>query len=129
MKQSLLNKARSDKFLMTLDLPQALKDIDTPDDRTPATVNADAISYSVFSTQIPEVHVQDSETKYSGQTFHFTSHHRPEYGNVQVGFTVDNEFNNYWVIYKWINVLNNNKEGLGRKRIRSIHFNLDDFNR
>ena len=111
MKQALQNKARTDKFLMVLDLPDALKNINTPDDRTTNTVNADALNYSVYSTQIPEVHVTDSETKFSGQTFHFTSHNRPEYGNVQVGFTVDNEFNNYWVIYKWINILNYNKEG------------------
>lgn len=111
MNQSQLNKARTDKFIMVLDIPPALKAINTTDDRDNSTVNSDTITYSVFSTQIPEVMVQDSETKFSGQTFHFTSHNRPEYGNVSVGFTVDNQFSNYWVIYKWINLLNNNKEG------------------
>lgn len=111
MKQSPLNKARTDKFLMVLDIPGALKAINTSDDRNNSTVNSDAITFSIYATQIPEVMVQDSETKFSGQTFHFTSHHRPEYGNVTVKFTVDNQFNNYWVIYKWINLLNNNKEG------------------
>ena len=111
MKQAAFNKARSDKFLMVLDIPPALKAINTADDRNNSTVNSDTITFSVFATQIPEVHVQDSETKFSGQTFHFTSHNRPEYGNVAVQFTIDNQFNNYWVIYKWINLLNNNKEG------------------
>ena len=103
MKQSLFNKARTDKFIMVLDLPKALKDINTSDDRNTSSVNSDTIAYSVFSTQIPEVHVHDTEGKYSGQTFHFTSHVRPEYGNVTVGFTVDNEFNNYWVITRQLN--------------------------
>ena len=111
IKHSHLNKAKSDKFLMVLDLPDALKGINTSDERSTYKVNSDAIVYSVYATQIPEVSVQDSETKFSGQTFHFTSHHRPEYQNVQVKFTIDSDFNNYWVIYKWINVLNNNKEG------------------
>jgi hypothetical protein len=111
MKQASLNKARSDKFLMVLDIPAGLKSINTSDDRNSSTVNSDTITFSIFATQIPEVHVTDSETKFSGQTFHFTSHNRPEYGNVSVKFTVDNQFNNYWVIYKWINLLNNNKEG------------------
>ena len=36
----------------------------------------------------------------------------------------------YLVSYSlFYSLSNNNKEGLGRKRIRSIHFNLDDFNR
>lgn len=111
MTQAPLNKARTDKFLMVLDIPSTLKSINTTDDRNNSTVNSDAITFSIYATQIPEVMVQDSETKFSGQTFHFTSHHRPEYGNVTVQFTVDNQFNNYWVIYKWINLLNNNKEG------------------
>tara|TARA_B110000305_G_C19279213_1_gene558392 strand:+ start:333 stop:926 length:594 start_codon:yes stop_codon:yes gene_type:complete len=111
MEQSHLNKAKSDKFLMVLDLPDALKSINTANDRASNHVNSDSIIYSVYSTQIPEVHVSDKETKFSGQTFHFTSHSRPEYGNIKVDFTVDSQFNNYWVIYKWINLLNNNKEG------------------
>lgn len=111
IKTSHLNKAKSDKFLMVLDLPEALKGINTSDDRSAYTVNSDAIIYSIYGVQIPAVQVQDAETKFSGQTFHFTSHHRPQYENVSVKFTVDSNFDNYWVIYKWINVLNNNKEG------------------
>jgi len=32
---------------------------------------------------------------------------RPPYEPVTVNFTVDNRFNNYWVIYSWLNILNN----------------------
>ena len=111
MKQSQFNKARTDKFILVLDIPEALKSIDTHDARGNDLVDSKSITYSVFATQVPDVQVHDTEQKFSGQAFHFTSHHRPEYGNITVKFTVDNEFKNYWVVYKWINILNNNKEG------------------
>ena len=111
MEQSQFNKARTDKFILVLDIPASLRAIDTREERGNDLVDSKSITYSVFATQIPDVHVHDSATKFSGQTFHFTRHHRPEYGNVTVKFTIDNQFKNYWVVYKWINILNNNKEG------------------
>lgn len=111
MNQSQFNKARSDKFIMVLDIPEALRAIDTREARANNLVDSKSITYSVFASQIPDVQVHDTEQKFSGQAFHFTSHHRPEYGNVTVKFTIDNQFKNYWVVYKWINILNNNKEG------------------
>ena len=111
MEQSQFNKARSDKFLLVLDIPEALRAIDTREARGNNLVDSKSITYSVFATQIPDVQVHDTETKFSGQAFHFTSHHRPEYGNVTVKFTIDSQFKNYWVVYKWINILNNNQDG------------------
>lgn len=109
--QSVLNKAHLDKFLLSLTLPEALREVNTKNDRQNTNVIQDSLQFSVYGVVIPKVAVADVEGRYSGQTFHFTSHKRPAYENVKVKFTIDNQFNNYWVIYKWINLLNNNKEG------------------
>ena len=109
--QSLLNKARQDKFILALTLPEALRSVNTKNDRQNTNVIQDSLQFSIYGVVIPKVIVTDVEGRYSGQTFHFTSHKRPAYDNVKVKFTVDNRFNNYWVIYKWINLLNNNREG------------------
>jgi len=109
--QSLLNKAHADKFILSLTLPKALREVNTKNDRNNTNVIQDSLQFSVYGVKIPKVSVADVEGRYSGQTFHFTSHKRPSYDNVNVKFTIDNQFNNYWVIYKWINLLNNNSEG------------------
>ena len=109
--QSLLNKSRSDKFILALSLPEALREVNTKNDRRNSNVIQDSLQFSVYAVRIPQVIVTDKEATFSGQTFHFTSHKRPAYENVRVKFTIDNRFNNYWVIYKWINLLNNNREG------------------
>ena len=96
---------------MSLTLPAALIDVNTKNDRQNTNVIQDSLQFSIYGVVVPEVAVTDVESKFSGQTFHFTSHKRPAFDNVKVKFTIDNRFNNYWVIYKWINLLNNNKEG------------------
>ena len=111
LNQSVLNKSRTDKFIMSLSLPKALRDVNTKNDRQNTNVIQDSLQFSIYGVVIPSVVVTDVEGRYSGQTFHFTSHKRPAYNNVKVKFTIDNRFNNYWVIYKWINLPNNNQEG------------------
>jgi hypothetical protein len=103
IKQSLLNKARKDKFI---------REINTKSERSNKKVINDSIQYSVYGALIPKITVQDITADYSGQSFKFSSHHRPAYENIFVNFTIDNRFNNYWVLFKWINVLNNNREAI-----------------
>tara|TARA_Y100000592_G_C5376434_1_gene271204 strand:- start:203 stop:802 length:600 start_codon:yes stop_codon:yes gene_type:complete len=112
IKQSLLNKARKDKFIMVLTPPEAIREINTQAERSNKKVINDSIQYSVYGALIPKITVQDVATDYSGQSFKFSSHHRPAYENIFVNFTIDNRFNNYWVLFKWINVLNNNREAI-----------------
>jgi hypothetical protein len=112
IKQSLLNKARKDKFIMVLTPPEAIREINTKSERSNKKVINDSIQYSVYGALIPKITVQDITTDYSGQSFKFTSHHRPAYENIFVNFTIDNRFNNYWVLFKWINILNNNREAI-----------------
>jgi hypothetical protein len=112
IKQSLLNKARRDKFIMILTPPEAIREINSKDTRDNSKVINDAIQYSIYGAVVPKITVNDITSPYSGQNFKFTSHHRPSYENIFINFTIDNRFNNYWVLFKWINVLNNNREAI-----------------
>lgn len=111
IRQSVLNKAHKDKFRMVVTLPKALRDINVSQNRANDKVLRDSLQFSVYGVLSPAVNVPAVEIKFGGQSFNYTSFARPDYDNISVNFTVDNEYNNYWVIYKWINLLNNNTEG------------------
>lgn len=107
--QSPFNKARKDKFIFVLNLPACLKDISRKNERSNLTVIPDSLQFSVFGAVVPEITVPAVQLRYSGQTLHNSSYSRDPYPAVTVNFTVDNRFNNYWVIYKWLDLLNNAK--------------------
>ena len=105
--QSPFNKARKDKFLFVMNLPPCLKEISRKSDRSNETIIPDALQFSVYGAVIPEINVPAVQLRYSGQTLHNSSHARDPYPPVTVNFTVDNRYNNYWTIYKWLDLLNN----------------------
>jgi hypothetical protein len=112
--QSQFNKSRLDKFLMVIDLPPALKPINTTDFelRSNTTINSDSLQFSVYGTVVPPINVPASSQLYAGQSFKVSTHVRPPYEDVSVNFTVDSNFNNYWVIYKWLDLLNDDKASI-----------------
>lgn len=120
--QSQLNKSRLDKFLMVINLPDSLKGINTTDlgTRADKKVNENSLQFSVYGAVIPSVTVPEITEQYAGQSFKISSHVRPAYNNVTVNFTIDNKFNNYWVLYKWLDLLNNDKESV---------FDIDDLSK
>tara|TARA_E500000318_G_scaffold105207_1_gene111879 strand:+ start:411 stop:1025 length:615 start_codon:yes stop_codon:yes gene_type:complete len=118
--QSQLNKSRLDKFLLVLNLPPILKDISKQylGARENTTVIENSLQFSVYGSVVPSIQVPEENLGYAGQSFKVSKHTRPAYENVSVNFTIDSEFNNYWVIYKWLDLLNDEKES---------HFNGKDI--
>ena len=106
--QSHLNKSRKDKFLMVLSLPSILKSLnnDNLSVRAKNIISLDSIQFSIFGTVIPNIVVPSATAGYAGQNYKVSTYSRPQYDDVTVNFTVDNLFNNYWVIYKWLDILN-----------------------
>lgn len=109
--QSVLNKSRNDKFKLVFQLPPALKRINTNDDRKNGTVIEDSLQFSIYGTVVPAITVPALEIRYAGSTLYNSSHSKNPYPPVTVNFTVDNQYNNYWVIYKWINLLHDQYTG------------------
>lgn len=112
MEQSIYNKNRKDKFTFVLTLPDAMRDISfkAPENRDNDHVIPDSLSFSVYGVVLPQTTVDSGEIRYSGQAVKFSAHSRPAYPNITVNFTIDNRFNNYWVIWKWLNLLNDDRE-------------------
>ena len=112
IQQSILNKNRKDKFLLVLNLPPILKTANKPTqgERSLNFLNLDTLQYSIYGTIVPETTIPEVDLLYSGQTAKLTSYTRSAYKSVTVNFTVDNQFNNWWVLWYWLNVINDNKE-------------------
>jgi len=112
--QSTLNKSRKDKFLLVFTLPPILRNYNTNDlsVREKGLVNQNSVQFSVYGSVIPTISVPEVTAGYSGQSYKASSNNRPPYDNISVNFTVDNQFNNYWMLYTWLNLLNDEEQSL-----------------
>jgi hypothetical protein len=110
--QSPFNKLRKDRFLMVINLPDSLKKINSKFTRGEDNVNLPTLQFSIYGATIPEIVIPQVDIIYGGQTYVQSSFHRPLWEPVTVNFTVDNRMNNYWVIYSWLNLLNDAETGI-----------------
>ena len=111
-KQSSLNKSRLDKFKLVFQVPAALRKINKRQERTNDTIIENSLQFSIYGSIVPELVVPALEIRYAGSTLYNSTHSRAPYPPVTVNFTIDNEYNNYWVIYKWLELLHDEKTGL-----------------
>jgi len=110
--QSFLNKSRADKFKLVFSLPPALMEIDNKNTRSTFNVNQNAMQFSVYGSVVPQVTVPAIQIGYAGSNLYNSSHAKTPYDPITVDFTIDNEYNNYWVCYKWLDLMHDEKEGL-----------------
>lgn len=129
--QSMLNKSRVDKFVLVINLPKPIREINKKGVRNNININLDTLQFSVYGTIVPKIQVPAIEARYMGSSVHLTSFSRPEYAPISINFTIDNYFNNYWVIFSWLNILRDQKEGtlgiVDSKDILNKNFGLDDY--
>jgi hypothetical protein len=127
--QSLLNKARSDKFLLVFDVPPILKTFAAPLNSKISnnTIIPDSVQFSIFGTVVPEIIVPAIENRYAGNTLYVSSNSKNSYPPVNVKFAVDNQFKNYWVIYQWLNLLHDQREGRYNAKDIQIDSNFTDY--
>jgi len=106
--QAILNKSRKDKFLLVLDLPDVLKKINavSQEGRESKSVFLDSLQYSVYGTVVPPTNINAAALSYAGQTLSLSTGKREKYADITVNFTVDNGFNNWWVLWKWLDYIN-----------------------
>ena len=116
IQQSVLNKARQDKFILVFDLPPILKGIARKYDRNNKTVIPDSVQFSVFGTIIPEVAVKGVENRFAGSTLYISSFSKDSPPPVNIKFNVDSMYNNYFTIWSWLNLLHVHKTGVYNQR-------------
>jgi len=110
--QSILNKSRKDKFSLTISLPKELIPHNKRVDRSNSNLSLDTLQFSVYGIIVPKNSIPQEDARYSGGNVYVSSHSKPSYDPVSVNFTIDNEFNNYWVIHKWLDLLRNERTGI-----------------
>lgn len=104
--QSPLNKFRKDSFSLVLTIPNILKGLNIRTPREELFLNLDTLQFSVYNVNVPKSSVPAHPVHIYGQNYNVTSYDRPEYAPVTINFAVDNEFKNYWVLWKWLQLLN-----------------------
>jgi len=100
--QSVLNRPGKDKFLLILNLPQVLRKQTAADE----LLNLDPLQISIYGTIVPAIQIPANEVRFSGQSYNVSSYSRPNYPPLTVNFIVDNKFRNYWVLWRWLSILN-----------------------
>jgi len=111
--QSQLNKSRLDKFLMVINLPDPLRNINNNYVGAKSgekVINENSLQFSIYGAAVPSITVPEQILPYGGQSFKVSSNARSPYPNVSVNFTIDNKFNNYWFLYKWLDLLNDDRQ-------------------
>jgi len=125
--QSFLNKAREDKFILVFDVPPIFKSISSKYTRDNKTVIPDSVQFSVFGSMVPEITVKATETRYAGSTLYVSSHSKDSYPPVEINFNVDSMYNNYYVIYQWLNLLHDQYSGVYNQNNIAVDKNFNDY--
>jgi hypothetical protein len=104
MKQSILNRSRSDKFTLLMDLPVAMKQ--RTDQVLQQNFQPDKIQFTVFGSPVPKIEVKSINLPHGGQHLNITSNARTDYGLLTLKFLIDNGYQNYWTLWKWLDLFN-----------------------
>jgi hypothetical protein len=111
MKQTTLNKSSKDKFLMVLSLPPLLKTINNKNNTSNSEVDLDTLQSTVYGSITPDLSIPNTYLPYATQGINITSGKRDEFTPLSLNFKIDNRWFNYWVIYQWMMILNDDKTG------------------
>jgi hypothetical protein len=123
MNQAILNKSRSDKFLMVLDLPTELKK--KFDHILESKYSADSIQFTTYGSPVPSVNVPSIDIPYDGQVYKTSSMSRPAYQPLNIKFFVDNGYKNYWILWQWLNLFNDAENSTSSIGIKEIYKDLN----
>jgi hypothetical protein len=108
MLQPPLNRSRNDKFILVLDIPKALKN--TFSQGFGDYFNVEPLQISIFGSPVPSISVPSIRMPFGGQSYQTSSFSRPEYTPLSIKFLVDNNYKNYWLLWSWLNLLNDAKK-------------------
>jgi hypothetical protein len=109
MLQSSLNRSRNDKYLLIIDIPKALKN--KYDNVFDGKFLVDPLQITIYGSPVPDIRIPDMDIPYSGQIYKASSLSRPAYNPLTIKFLIDNSYYNYWLIWNWLNLFNDYKDG------------------
>ena len=109
MNQAVLNRARKDKFLMVLDIPKSVKKMHDIIIEQPFT--ADSLQFTCYGSPVPAMKVDSIDVAYGGQVHKTSSNFRDAYPALDIPFYIDNGWINYYTLFTWLNLFNDQKTG------------------
>ena len=127
IKQSYLNKARKDKFLLVFDVPPILKPLWTQLTRDNKHLDPDSVQFSIFGSMVPAITEKGVEVRYAGSTLYVSSHSKDSYPPLNIKFAIDSMYSNYWVIYQWLNLLHDQKSGVYNQNNMPVDAEFNDY--
>jgi len=99
-----LNAALDDSYLLVLDLPCGLKKINALTRRERELLCLESLQINVFSANIPGSSIGVNTVSVPGGTLKYSKNKRSEYEPLNIGFVVDSDFQNYWLLHKWLDI-------------------------
>ena len=97
---------------MIFNVPLVMRTIISKDIRKDRFANLDAVQFSLYDCPTPEIQSTPIEVPFAGQVYHTSSYSRPVYSPLSINFAVDNQYNNYWLFWKWLSILNDPMDSL-----------------
>jgi len=104
MNQTILNRSRSDKFTLIMDLPLIMKG--NFDEKLQTPYSPDSVQFTVFGSPVPKIEIPSVKLPFGGQHMHVSSGSRSDYGPLTLKFLLDNSYQSYWILWKWLNHFN-----------------------
>lgn len=130
--QSVVNPARKDHFLFIMDLPCGLKDVVGVNDRLCHGGSLERLEFNIWGAVIPDIVITNLDVPFGGQSFAWSSLGRPAYGDINCSFTVDNGYDNYYILWQWLKLQNDpltsaRVEGINNYTTTISIFPLDEY--
>jgi hypothetical protein len=100
--QSPLNISSKDKFYLSMDLPTILRKYAATD----PNLSINPILMTVHGTVVPDISVPEVDMRFQGQNLHLSTYARPSYPGITINYTIDSQYNNYYVFWRWLDVMN-----------------------
>lgn len=101
--QSTLNRAYRDRFVLTFQLPLAIKKILQ---KRSFCLDSNSIEMGLVGANIPSITIPALEVPYGQQVGFVSSLHRPAYSSLSCRFVVNNQYHNYYVVWQWLAFMN-----------------------
>jgi hypothetical protein len=109
--ESDLNVARKDKFILVIDLPNSFRKLENKGLTNCTYFKKNKLQMNVFGNIVPETEIESLNIAGWGHNVKSSAFARPAYKPITVEFTVDSKYENYFVIYKWLDIMSDVMEG------------------
>lgn len=108
-----VNKTIVDKFILLMNLPEPLKNLQKKYNQFNDSVgiNRETVALSITSANIPNVSIKAQAIKYGGGNLYVSTHTKTPYEPMEIKFKIDSGYRNYFTIYQWLNYTYNEEEG------------------